>query len=220
MNGPGISEKEEDQRAAEAAAVGAAAQPPNPTPEKVILTNGVVLKLRKVPPLLIQRAQDGIPVPKVPTIYNTQREEAEENPSDPDYQKAVARYEDAVNTAALNVLMLTGTSFESAPEGVEKPEDPGWVEILEALDVPIGTSTPSRYLAWLRYYALQDPIDMLEVMSAVGRITGISEADVLKAVESFRSGQGWRGDPGSAADEVVADGDQLPADVARAGAGY
>jgi hypothetical protein len=220
MNGPGISEAERGQRAAEGAAVTAASTPAGiAVPERVKLSNGIELKIRKVPPLLLTRAQEQIAVPKVPESYIEAKGETEENPNHPDYLKAVEEYNNAVNMAALNAMLLTGTSFADAPEGIDKPEDSGWAETLDALGIPVPTSTPGRYLAWLRYYALEDPMDMLEVMTAVGRVTGIAEADVLKAVEAFRSGEGRGATSRGPADEGAAHGDQLPADAGGTGPG-
>lgn len=220
MNGPGVSTMEQTQRIAEGAAVKAAAVSDDlKPPTSVTLSNGIELKIRKVPPLLLTRAQEQIEVPKVPESYIESKGEVEENPNHPEYIAAVQHYNEAVNMAALNAMLLTGTSFASAPDGLDKPGDSGWAETIEALGIPIPASTPGRYLAWLRYYALEDPMDMLQVMEAVGRVTGISEADVLKAVESFRSGEGRRAAPGGTADEGPAHGDQLPAESGGAGPG-
>lgn len=221
MNGPGVSELERNQRAAEGAAVKAAAGSADDAkpPDRVTTSNGIELKIRKVPPLLLTRAQEQIEIPKVPETYVESKGEVEENPNHPEYIAAVARYQDAVNMAALNAMLLTGTSFLSAPEGIDTPGDSGWAETLEALGIPIPASTPGRYLAWLRYYALEDPMDLLAVMTAVGRVTGIAEADVLKAVETFRRGEGRGAAPGGTADEGAAHGDQLPASGGGPGSG-
>ena len=118
MNGPGISQSEREHRETEGAAVKAASSANGTAPPtEVTLSYGIELKIRKVPPLLVTRAQDQIEPPTIPTFYNTERQETEENPGHPDYVKAVERYNDRINVAAMNAMLLTGTSFVSAPAG-------------------------------------------------------------------------------------------------------
>ena len=212
MNGPGISQSEREHRETEGAAVKAASSANGTAPPtEVTLSYGIELKIRKVPPLLVTRAQDQIEPPTIPTFYNTERQETEENPGHPDYVKAVERYNDRINVAAMNAMLLTGTSFVSAPDGLEGPDGTSWPETLEALGIEVPTSRPGRYLAWLRYYALEDALDLMQTMSAIGKATGIAEADVLTAIESFRRDEGRGPDNGGTADESAQHGDQLRA---------
>lgn len=220
MTGPDISDAETLERETEAAAVHAAASPPDlEPPDCVTLDNGVVLKIRKVPPLLLARAQEQIAVPKVPLFHNTERDEDEENPNHPDYIAAVEAYKTAIEMAAMNAMLLLGTSIKSVPEGIDKPEDEDWTFFLDALDVKIPEGKPGRYLAWLRYYAITTPLDLLETMNAVGRVTGVSEADVLQAVESFRSNQGRGVNTNGTAPPSPGNGDPLPAGGGGDGSG-
>lgn len=187
-------------------------------PKQVHLSNGVILNIRQVAPLLIRRAAANVPKPKIPVVWLEEKGREEPNPYHPDYLAAMAEYQELVSEAGLNAMLLTGTSPASLPDGMSGPDDNGWTEELEALDIAIPTSKPGRYLAWLQFVALKSLADFYSVGEAVGKASGLSEEDVQTAIESFRSDQGRGTDNGSADPVSPINGDQLQTASSRNGA--
>lgn len=202
------------------AAATAAAAPASEPPTGGTLSNGIVVKFRAVAPLFIEAAQGQVPVPVVPKYWNTDREREEPNPADGDYLKACERYENVVNLAALNAMLIQGVSIVSVPDDMDGLDDNGWIELCEAVGIGVkADSVPARKLAYLRNYALQTAGDLDLALRGVARLTGISEEDVASSLDAFRRGEGRGADPPGAGDEGARNGDHVPAASAGDGVG-
>jgi hypothetical protein len=78
--------------------------------------------------------------PKVPVTFIADKERNEENPADPDYQVAKKEYEESRTLALFDAAILLCTQVESIPEGVDTPEDEGWLEDLTILGISPGSN--------------------------------------------------------------------------------
>ena len=140
--------------------------------------------------LLIRQAAANLPEPQVPRTYIEELGREEENPEDPDYLAACEEHDGRTFEVTSNMFLAVGTSILEVPDGVDKPDDDGWLQVLEAVGIPIDTSTPARrYLAWLQYYALAEQSDLLLLIGAVAARSGVQEGAVQVAAKSFRSGK-------------------------------
>lgn len=184
---------------------------------QVTLSNGIVLRIKTVPPGLVRRAVRRIPMPEVPLVDLGNREE--ENPDDPDYQKAIAKCHTDRIQATFELWKALGTEVLTVPSGVWGPDDDGWVEELESVRdeggvplIEVQREPPAtRYLEWLSLYAMADVGDATLVTAAQFARTGIIEPEVSEAIEFFRTPPARRepddGAPGAVGGDGNLDGD-------------
>lgn len=162
--------------------------PSSPEASEVTLNNGVVLRIKYVPPFLIQRAATAIPRPEVPQVYLEDKDRTEANPDDPRYHEALQLWEAKTIEIGTNVLLTAGTEIVSVPPGVERPESDEWLSLLSFFGIEINRDSPfERYLAWLSCYAITDESDLVKLVQATSRRTGVAEEDAEKALGSFRN---------------------------------
>lgn len=157
-------------------------------PGTITLKNGIMLKLKPVAPLAIREAAVRVQPPEVPIVFVEEKQREERNPADPAYLRAVDRYEADQIIRVADVLVLMGTKVEYIPEGLSRPEDDDWIDLLEAVDIQVPRDNKyRRYLAWVRYSAIEDEEDIGRVVAAVVRLSGVTEVEVDKAAQAFRS---------------------------------
>jgi len=105
-----------------------------------------------------------------------------ENPDDPDYIDRVKAWDMENNAQVLNALILLGTEFVSAPKNIESYKGNKWIEKYKILDMPVRPDNEDwRYLTWVTFIAAPDENDLNVIQDAVGRLSGIAEADVKNA---------------------------------------
>lgn len=156
-------------------------------PGTITLKNGIILKLKPVAPIAIREAAVRVQPPEVPLVYIEEKQREERNPADPAYLRAVDRYEADQVFRVADVLVLMGTKVEFVPEGRSGPDDDDWIDLLDALDISVPRDNKyRRYLAWVRYYAIEDEEDIGRVMAAIVRLSGVTEVEVDKAAKAFR----------------------------------
>lgn len=172
-----------------AAAAGAIEADEEPDgPQTVTISNGLILRIKPVPPYLVQRASEGIERPQVPTVYNEEKEREEENPLHPDYEAAVEAWQLKVADAAGKVMLGAGTEVHYLPDGMDGPDADGWIETVEYFGVTFDhNSKMARYITWLTCYALPTAIDLQAATAAVAATTGIAEGEVQASLDSFRN---------------------------------
>lgn len=199
------------------------ASPDNLTPpERVTLSNGIVLKVRPVNAAVQNRAALSIPLPPVPTVAGAHGVE-EENPNDPDYIDACAVVAGKRLDKVGDALYTLGSTVEFVPEGMYPPEDDGWIEELAAvgIELPDYSAAPAtllgvargrvaRYRDWLKLYALATYQDGQHLWNAVVARSMVLEAEVLAAVAMFRRGAERHADNGLSAAPDGGDGDRVP----------
>lgn len=152
--------------------------------EKIVLSNGIVLRLRPVSSTAVQRAVEQIPLPSVPTTWIEDKQRDEQNPNDPDYLDALEQAHTARLNAVFTMLQVMGTAFESAPDEMCGPDDDAWIELLEAagLSVDREWNKAQRYRHWLEEYALDHPSDRSKISALHFAYSGINEGEVAKAI--------------------------------------
>ena len=162
-------------------------------PRRFTTSNGIIFKLKPVPPLLIIDAQRRFREPEPPKIRNLDKGEGdeaplEENPNDPSYLRAMEEYRHTIGEVANAIFLTRGIEIISIPDGIDKPEDSDWAEEVHefaGLDVPaVGRR---RLYAWLKYVALTSMDDFQGLINKVAGLGGVTlERDVQDAEVAFR----------------------------------
>lgn len=152
----------------------------------IILSTGVVLKLGTVPAWKMNDAVKVLEKPTIPKIMVDGDREIE-NPDDPEYQKAVKKYEEEVSFIFNDYMIVFGTSLVTKPDDLPGVEDTEWKEALEWSGTKVGASRMDVYLKWVKYVAGPKAEDIALIIKEVGRRSGVSESDVKTATDNFRS---------------------------------
>lgn len=157
------------------------------------LSNGIVIRLKPVPPMLMQAVNNSFEAPNPPKIMMEEKGREEENPNDPDYLNTLVELAKANQLAVENLMYGVGTEFVSAPEGYYGPDDDRWIEQVEfasritgvELTLPREDKT-LRYIFWLKMYAMEHSIDVVILSRIPSELGGIREGEVDEVIESFR----------------------------------
>lgn len=190
-------------------------------PGELTLSNGIVLRLKAPPQHLIREVSSRVPAPEIPVVMIEEKGRKEENPSDPDYQAALVKWNNDQALAAADVALLMGTECLSVPPDMFRPEEDGWLSFLKIVGVEpdLGTPseahplTPERYWAWLRFYALRNDEDSFLAVRSPLWLANLSEEDVAKTIASFRRLSRGGSDPVGTAIREGQNGDRDPASV-------
>lgn len=165
----------------------------NTKKEITTLSTGVVLSIKSVPPMVLSRVYGSLPSePKPPKFMNNDLGREEENPNDPAYIEAVNEYQLKLADAVTNAIVVLGTSLVSVPTGFPHPykDYAVWAEPLKivGIDVPDmkNDSDTGVYNAWVKYVAASTQEDINNLISAVSRLSGVSEDEVAQAANQFR----------------------------------
>lgn len=193
------------------------------------LANGIVLRLKPVPPLAMRAAAARIPEPVVPKVHLASQDREEDNPNDPGYQAALFQKSIDQTNAMFTVALLIGTEVESIPEGYYGPQQDEWItQMRETLvlvgsedDVPRVRETPerARYLDWLRLYAVTSDVDLYMLSMMLVQGVALSESEVQAAMASFRDRVRANADIGLSRAETAVDRLVDPPDDAGVRAG-
>jgi len=151
----------------------------------ITLSTGVVLKARQANPMVLIRVMSAFPRPEPPVYFNKAMNREMTNPDDPDYIERVKAWETQNNSRILNALIMLGTELHSKPKGMPGPQDDGWMEDLDALELPTKPDNKGwRYMTWVLSKAAVNEKDLEAIRLIVGRTSGVAEEDVADA-ESF-----------------------------------
>lgn len=180
------------------------------------LTNGIELTIKPVPPLLLQAVQEEFQQPDPPVVWMEEKGRDEPNPNDPTYVKEVEALETRQTVATNDLLLAVGTEVKHIPEGYVGPEDDSWIEGVEFAGRLTGTDIKvdrddkvKRYLAWLRFYALETGPDITLATSLPMSLAGLREGEVQEVMDSFRSIPERRPDSDSQAESGHQNGNNL-----------
>jgi len=168
----------------------------------ITMSNGIVFTLREVPQVAYVDLRNSLPEPYPPIFYNKDTGKEEPNYDDPRYASERASWEVAISTGIIDISILFGTEIKSIPDGIIKPDSEEFSDRLSVMLKRFGWSREDirnigkteKYLTWVKYYATEGSFtgregkegDMDRLLNAVGRMSGVPESDVKKAVESFR----------------------------------
>jgi len=193
------------------AAAAAAVEPNGTDPRSFTLVNGVVLRLKAVPPMTVRAALQAKlgPAPKPPMIELSDKGRREANEDDPEYKALLEERNELAFEIGANVMLAAGTEIVEVPDGVFRPEDEGWTEIPQFFDVGLVLdSAIGRYLSWFRHYAIGSEAEWVRLLVRLSSLSGISEKEVLDAVESFRRPEA-RGADSDVPAPAAGDGDNV-----------
>lgn len=172
-------------------------------PDVVTLENGIVIRCKPVSIMTLRYSTANIPKPKVPIIRNKEKDRDEEWEGDPAYLQELSDWEQKVGDIGTNVMLMLGTEIESVPENIELPDGNKWVEMLSATGLQIEIdSDSSRYLTWLRFYAITTPKDLVAISTTVAGKSGVLNKDAQASLESFRGREDGGGDMEIPAEEL------------------
>lgn len=163
-------------------------------PSLFTASNGLRLKLKRVPQLLVLDATKHLRRPRIPMVMDPAKGREMENPNDPDYLDEVRRFVTTQSITALNIYLTLGvTVLTPLPEGVAPLESDEWSDMIHVVypELEIPPSGPMRKLIWLKYHAVPDE-DLNRVLSAIALLGGaVREEDVQRAQETFRGDTPW-----------------------------
>lgn len=166
--------------------------------DRVTLSSGVVLKLKPIPPLLLDKlVNKSFPIPEPPMVevksFDAPEGRMEPNPHDPAYKAAVAAIRHRQSETMIDLALARGAD-------VTLPEDDGWIADLAELGIDAGETYNQRRNAYLRYVLLETADDLNRTMLAVMALSGVRESDIAEAEARFR-----RNSAGPAADGLRED---------------
>jgi len=151
------------------------------------LSTGVVLKLNQVPSVLLADVVSARTAlrPSPPVMYIEALDRTEENPSDPDYKKALDEWFASAMLDVNNAFILRGTEVEKVPKGLAGVDDVDFLAEMKILGRPVSNKR-ERYLAWIKYVAAPEQEDVSAIIREVGRLSSVGETDVAEAIDGFR----------------------------------
>lgn len=151
----------------------------------ITLSSGVKIKIKAINKFFIYQATERFKPPKPPIVHDKKKGRDEPNPNDPDYLEEMQMYLAEVSQVANDVALLRGVEISEIPKGIDGPESKSWKEEMEILGLPTDKKK-YRWLSWLKAVAIPNDEEMNIVLEAIGRLTGVTEANVAQAFESFR----------------------------------
>lgn len=182
----------------------------------ITLSNGIVLKMKPVPPLLLNSIANSVPEPEVPKVWIEEKGREEENPEHPAYLKAIIDRANLVGIMIIDATLAVGTELVSVPDNMLKPEDDGWLWQAKHSGKEFDLTDPKdRYLAWLRYYAVETQDDLNNLNTIPQILAGIREGEVDKVSNSFRGDEERGADSELPPKNNGKNGHNIPANTAR-----
>jgi len=159
----------------------------------VTLSTGVQLRVKPMPKHFVFQVTERYKKPKVP-VYMTDKGREEENPSDPDYIEAMQMHLAEISNASTDVAILRGTEVVHIPDDVMGPDSEDFKMELEVLKFGMVDNARARYLAWVKAIAAPADADIENLFEEIGRLTGVTEADVAEAADRFQRLEGRESD--------------------------
>lgn len=155
----------------------------------VHLSTGVVLSRQPIPKMYIMDVIKELEKkrPKVPREFIPELEREEDNPMNPAYLEEKDKFEDMLNTAMIDLVILKGSKLHSVPEGVEPVESDSWVEDYAIFGINVPKTGKVRYLRWIRSVAAPTDEDIQLLLRRLAPTLGVPEASVDEALSNFPS---------------------------------
>lgn len=156
-------------------------------PDNLIrLSTGVVLRGMAANPITLISVMAHFKRPEPPIYFDKTMGRSMENYADPDYLNRVQAWQTEQGDVVLSALILHGTELHSAPKGFPKPfpknGEADWIENFELLGLPMKPESQKwRYLYWVKTVACATVDDTKLIQEVVGRLSGVSRADVQAA---------------------------------------
>lgn len=179
----------------------------NDDPNTFVSKEGVKFRLKPVNRMISAAAAMKLQKPKVPTVWNKDKERSEENPNHPDYVEALNEYKYRRGQIGVDIYISLGSVLiDRGPKPAISETE--WSEQLGMFGLEVPASGPARYLAWVKYVALDDE-DATEMMLKIIRCNGIVlDQEVTDAIDAFRGNSNGSADQGVSATENGGSGDR------------
>ncbi len=163
------------------------------------LSNGVKVRLRKMSPVLVAQVATNVGEgePKVPSVYNEDKERDEDNPLHPDYILEHDRWAAGRGIRLLRALVAGATTLEEKPDDVIAPDSQEFVDFMELMEITLSPSALGRYTQWVMYVGVQDQSEMADFSAVLMRMAGAREEDVADAQALFRGDEERTADNGA-----------------------
>ena len=154
------------------------------------LSSGVVLKPRKINPLVFQQVASQFKDPAVPYIWDEKKQRKEYNPMHPDYIDEKKQVEAERSMATIDAVIALGTMLSPehpAPQDVTPLESDDWIYDLEAAGLVFDINNQRmRYRTWVKFIACPEVKDIELITSKVLKYLGVVEENVAASVDSFQ----------------------------------
>lgn len=151
----------------------------------IALSSGVVLKAVPASPFVLLAVSVKRPRPEAPEVFMENIGKTIINEQDPEHIERVKEWQKLQSNDMLDALILYGTKLKSTPKDFPGPKSDAWLDKFSLLEIKtVPENQDWRYLAWVKYVAIQTTEDLDVLKDAVGAISGVREADV-KAAETF-----------------------------------
>jgi len=175
---------------------------PNNDPNRIELSNGVVLKIKAGSRNAIsyagRNAQKDHPQPEIPMVFIKDQERSEPNADDPDYIQAFNIWQIEISARIMDVLYAQAVIVETIPDGVGGPDSIEFKDFLElAMGEQLRASEMGRLVQWLRYWAIPDG-DRLDLQRRLLQLAGVPLEDLKEVETTFPDNTGGKPDNGSA----------------------
>lgn len=147
----------------------------------VILSNGERVKVKPVPPLLVEIVAETIALPKPPvgqvkTAWGGMEEY--EILDHPKYMSDLAAAQEERDEIVWNTRLLLGVDEEP-------PEDDSWTEILDFLGVDVPDNKEARKLLWIKTVLIQKGSDSYRLSAAIVAQTRATPEEIAEIGKTF-----------------------------------
>ena len=148
------------------------------------LSTGVVLRAKSIPPGVFLSIMGKNPPPDPPTYYDPIKDLSYTNVDDPGYMEKMKHHDSVQSKEMLYAMVIFGTEFVSKPKEVASMTSNDWVAKLELTGVKTYPQNKQwRYLQWVLSVAIMNTDDFTVLSEKVGKLNGVSEADVESAAK-------------------------------------
>lgn len=164
-----------------------------------VLSSGVVLRHKRVPPMILAKVDEKFSDPPIPVLWDAEKERNIPNPDDPEYYRKLEQIRMDRGKAMIDILIGMGTEIEFIPSTVQHPDEEEWVENLAFVNIDVPKLRLGRYLAWVKYYAAEAAEDIQNLAKKGSSALGVTEEDVAEAIANFQSHEERTADTGNPA---------------------
>ncbi len=154
---------------------------------EVTLVSGRKVLVRAVPPFLLDRVQDRIPLPEPPIKIITPqmpgaREERLLDNQDPEYLRALEKATEARSVARTELFWNYGIV------GVEPPASDQWKEELAFFDpdIEFRDGKIGRRLDYIQYVVVSTQEDFYRLQNSILLLTRPTDGELMRTMRSFR----------------------------------
>ncbi len=152
--------------------------------QKVMLSSGVILRMKQVPVLRINAVLERFQYPPVPELYDKEHDRILKNPDHPLYKEECQKVDMQRTWAMLDAVLAVGTEIIHRPAEVPAVEDDTWIEELEMFGIAVRKDNQrARYLAWVKFVAVINQDDLQKIAVKFGLGLGVAEEKVANALQ-------------------------------------